>query len=96
MTADTEILGPAAIERYLVRILPSAPFGKDATLRHVLGGNLGGGFEWVSGPSSRELSGVTALELDGHGKITRLTIVYDGRQLTPETLQKFAALSIEH
>lgn len=95
-TLNTEILGPAAIERYLVRILPSAPFGKDATLRHVLGGNLGGGFEWVSGPSSRELSGVTALELDGDGKITRLTIVYDGRQLTPETLEKFAALSIEH
>jgi hypothetical protein len=94
-TLNTEILGPAAIERYLVRILPSAPFGKDATLRHVVGGNLGGGFEWVSGPSSRQLSGVTAIELDGAGKVTRLTTVYDGRQLTPETLEKFAALSLE-
>jgi hypothetical protein len=26
----------------------------------------------------------------------RLTLVYDGRQLTANTLTKFAALSIEH
>ncbi|WP_284311072.1 hypothetical protein [Labrys miyagiensis] len=41
------------------------------------------------------MSGVTALELDGDGKITRLTTVYDGRQLAPEALEKFAALSLQ-
>jgi hypothetical protein len=94
-TLKTEILGSAAIQRYLVRVLASAPFGQDATLRHVVGGNLGGGFEWVGGPSSGELSGVTALELNGDGKITRLTVVYDGRQLAADSLAKFAALSLE-
>jgi hypothetical protein len=90
-----EILGQAAIERYLGRVLPRVPFGTGAMLRHVVGGDRGGGFEWIAGPSSKQLPGVTALELDGDGKITRLTNVYDGRQQSREILDELAALSIE-
>jgi hypothetical protein len=94
-TLHAEILGEAAIERYLVRILPRAPFGTGSTLRHVVGGERGGGFEWIGGPSSKQLAGVTALELDDDGKITRLTTVYDGRQLSRATLEELASLSLE-
>jgi hypothetical protein len=90
-----EILGQAAIERYLVRVLPRAPFGIGATLRHVVGGDRGGGFEWIAAAASKQLPGVTALELDGQGKITRLTSVYDGRQLSRELLDELVTLSIE-
>jgi hypothetical protein len=91
----SEILGQLAIERYLDRILTRAPFGTGAKLRHVLGGDRGGGFEWTSGHSSNQQVGVTALELNSGGKITRLTTVYDGRQLSRGTLDELATLSIE-
>jgi hypothetical protein len=90
-----EVLGQAAIGRYLRRVLPRVPFGTGATLRHVVGGERGGGFEWIAPAASKQLPGVTALELDGEGKITRLTSVYDGRQLSPELLDELATLSIE-
>jgi hypothetical protein len=90
-----EVLGQAAIGRYLGRVLPRVPFGTGAMLRHVVGGDRGGGFEWIAAAASKQLPGVMALELDGEGKITRLTVVYDGRQLSPELLDELTTLSIE-
>jgi hypothetical protein len=43
-----------------------------------VGGSHGGGFEWTS---STGLVGNTALELGADGLITRITSVYDSRQL---------------
>jgi hypothetical protein len=42
------------------------------------GGASGGGFEWTSADG---LVGITALELDEAGLVTRATSVYDSRQL---------------
>jgi hypothetical protein len=90
-----QLLGRAAIERYLARVLPQAPFGRGAALRHVVGGDLGGGFEWVAPQSAGVDAGITALELDGEGRISRLTTVYDGRQLAPEARRALALLALE-
>ncbi len=77
----TQILGRAAIERYLKRILPAAPYGRGSRVRHVVGGASGGGFEWYASPESEVRAGITALELDADGRIQRLTTVYDSRPL---------------
>jgi hypothetical protein len=77
----TEITGRIESTAYLGRILDGVPYGRSSRLRHVVGGSHGGGFEWTAGPSSDSLAGVTALELDAEGLITRITSVYDSRQL---------------
>jgi ketosteroid isomerase-like protein len=94
MTLRTQLLGRAEIERYLSRILPKAPFGEGSKLRHVVGNDLGGGFEWIGSQKTAVKSGITALELDAQGNISRLTSVYDGRQLLDSDLQSLVLLSL--
>ena len=48
-----------------------------------VGGTAGGGFEWTAGPDHGGLVGITALELDADQLITKVTSVYDSRQLSP-------------
>jgi SnoaL-like domain len=91
MTLRTQIVGRAAIERYLTRVLAKAPFGANSKLRHVVGNDLGGGFEWIG---SKGLAGVTALSLDTEGKVINLTTVYDGRLLGDADLKSLAQLSL--
>ena len=91
----TQILGRAAIERYLQRALPKLPHGRGSKLRHVLGGDTGGGFEW-SASSSRDVKfGLIALELDAAVKIPQLTTVYDSRALGREDREVLLSLSSE-
>ena len=47
----------------------------------MVGGRRGGGFEWTANDG---LVGLTAIELDAEGLITRVTSVYDGRQVPVE------------
>ena len=93
MALRTQVLGRAAIGRYLKRILTEAPYGSGSGLRHVVGGDYGGGFEWAAAPHSALKFGVTALELDARGSITRLTVVYDGRALDRRRLDELTLLS---
>jgi len=93
MALRTQLLGRAEIEHYLSLVLSKAPFGKDSKLRHIVGNDLGGGFEWIGSPITGVKFGITALELDSNGKITRLTTVYDGRQLSEAEVQVLDYLS---
>jgi hypothetical protein len=81
MTLRIRLLGRIETSAYLARVLADVPYGQGSVLRHVVGGRHGGGFEWT-GPDG--LVGITAIELDGDGAITRITSVYDGRQLPVE------------
>ena len=93
-TLRTREEGQLAIGRYLQRALPYLPYGPGATLRHVLGNVQGGGYEWqTDGQPVR--NGITALELDGSGSITRLTTVWDGSLMSDSAMQALAVLSIE-
>jgi hypothetical protein len=40
------VLGRLAIERYLRRALSKLPAGAGSSLLHVVGGDMGGGYEW--------------------------------------------------
>lgn len=95
MTLRAQVLGRAQIEQYLARILPKAPFGEGARLRHVVGNELGGGFEWIGSSMTAVKSGITVLELDANGKISRLTSVYDGRELLDIELEELVLLSVD-
>jgi hypothetical protein len=95
MAMHSQILGRLAIQRYLTRFLPKAPFGPGASLAHVVGSDLGGGYEWKAGPSFPMKRGNTAIALDEQGRITRLTVVYDSSLLSDADYHAMVALSAE-
>jgi hypothetical protein len=96
MAMHAQILGRAAIERYFKRALVALPYGKDATLAHVVGSDLGGGYEWRPDESFSLRRGNTALELDRDGKIARLTTVYDSSLLPDPQYRALVLLSAEN
>ena len=83
MALRTQVIGRTETTRYLERVLGRVPYGHASTLRHIVGGREGGGFEWTAGPDTDGLVGITALELDADGLITKITSVYDSRQIDP-------------
>ena len=84
MALRAHVLGRLEAVAYLGRVLAAVPYGRGSTLRHVGGGEHGGGFEWTAGGDHDGLKGITAIELDGDGLVTTMTSVYDSRQLAPE------------
>ncbi len=83
MALRTQVTGRIEVTRYLERVLGQVPYGHASTLRHVVGGRSGGGFEWTTGPDAEHLTGITALELDADGLITAITSVYDSARISP-------------
>lgn len=83
MALRTQVIGRIEVTRYLDRVLGQVPYGHASTLRHVVGGRAGGGFEWTAGSGAGHLAGITALELDADGLITAVTSVYDSAQIDP-------------
>ncbi|SDD10140.1 nuclear transport factor 2 family protein [Streptomyces prasinopilosus] len=72
----TTVEGRHSIESFLNSALRSLPYGPGARVRHVSGTGQGGGYEWVN-PSALAPRGITALELDDTGLVTRMTSVWD-------------------
>jgi ketosteroid isomerase-like protein len=93
MAMRTQVIGRIETTRYLERVLWQVPYGHASTLRHVVGGQGGGGFEWTASPDAGGLAGITALELDADGLITTITSVYDSRQIDPEVKRVLLAAS---
>jgi hypothetical protein len=81
MSLRAQLIGRIETSRYLDRVLAGVPYGRSSQLRHVVGGSHGGGFEWTAAAHAASLVGITALELDADGLITKVTSVYDSRQL---------------
>ena len=94
MSLRTQVLGRIEAARYLSRVLADVPYGRSSTLRHVVGGSRVGGFEWTAGPGAGGLVGITAIELDADGLVTRITSVYDSRQLDADNKAALVAASV--
>jgi ketosteroid isomerase-like protein len=94
MALRTQVLGRVDVGRYLERVLATVPYGRGSTLRRVVGGPRGGGFEWTAGAEAGRLAGISALELDPTGHVTRLTSVYDSRQIAPLTRSALVEASL--
>jgi hypothetical protein len=95
MALHGQILGRLAIQRYLARALPKVPYGAGAAVAHVVGADMGGGYEWRAGPGFPLRRGNTALALDSQGRITRLTVVYDSSLFADADYKSLVALSGE-
>ena len=94
--AHIQITSQSSIQAYLTKAAAILPYvGHVTGVRHVLGSDSGGGYEWTaaSGPVPR---GITALELDPWGKIERFTAVWDGAYASDSLLTEFAAKAIEY
>jgi hypothetical protein len=81
MALRTQVVGRTEAVAYLGRVLDQVPYGRSSALRHVVGGERGGGFEWTAGDG---LVGITEVERDADGLITGVTSVYDSRQVRPD------------
>jgi hypothetical protein len=96
MALHTQILGRLAIERYLSRALGKVPYsGATASVAHVVGGDLGGGYEWHAAQNFPQRRGNTAIELDKQGRISRLTVVYDSGLFTDAAYRQLVGLAAE-
>jgi hypothetical protein len=61
---------------------------------HVLGDDMGGGYEWKSA-SKTVRSGLIALELDARGQISRLSAIWDGARVDDATYLSLIAQAAE-
>ncbi|MEO8526259.1 MAG: nuclear transport factor 2 family protein [Caldimonas sp.] len=96
MALHSRVEGKIQIERYLTRGLSLLPYGTGASLAHVSGSDQGGGYEWHASSSAAPLlRGITALELDPAGKITRFTTIYDSYQFTDAKYDSLVSLASE-
>lgn len=94
--AHIQITSQSSIQAYLTKAAAVVPYiGPGTGVRHVLGTDSGGGYEWTaaSGPVPR---GITALELDPWGKIKRFTAAWNGAYASDDLLTSFAARAIEY
>ena len=96
MALHSQVLGRLAIERYLGRALGKVPYSSGAGVAHVVGADMGGGYEWRAGPGFPQRRGNTAVELDKQGQISRLTVVYDSGLFTDDAYKALVALSGEN
>jgi hypothetical protein len=95
LTLRTRVEGDLAIGRYLQRAIDSVPYGFGSTLRHVLGTDVGGGYEWQTDGRIAVRNGITALELDDCGLVTQFTVVWDSSNLSATAVEALASLAVE-
>lgn len=96
MALHSRLEGKIQIQRYLARGLSLLPYGTGASLAHVSGSDQGGGYEWHASSSAAPLlRGISALELDSAGKITRFTTIYDSYQFTDAKYDSLVSLASE-
>jgi hypothetical protein len=94
LTAHLRITGPRHITSFLTAAQGTLPYmGPGVVVRHVVGSDLGGGYEWrANGVVPR---GVNVLELDGQGLITSFESIWDGSRLDDDELLRLARAAIE-
>jgi ketosteroid isomerase-like protein len=85
LTSRTTIRGKAAVEQYLARTIENLPYGRGSAVRHIVGSDMGGGYEWTNTAHS-VTRGIAALEIDG-GLISGFTAVWDGTMLDDDRLR---------
>ncbi|UPK97116.1 hypothetical protein LCI18_008051 [Fusarium solani-melongenae] len=94
-TTRTLLDGRLAIERYLARAFASLPYGIGATVRHVVGSEQGGGYEWIGAPGAAAHHGMTALKLNKAGLITWISPVWDASYASDVAIATLLRFSIE-
>ncbi|KAH7329613.1 hypothetical protein B0I35DRAFT_507857 [Stachybotrys elegans] len=94
-TTRTLIEGRPAIERYLARACSNLPYGIGSTIRHMVGGVQGGGYEWVGGPDAPARHGMTAFKLNESQQVIFINSVWDASYASDKAMMELALLAIE-
>ena len=94
LALHAQFIGSKAINGFLGRALPLLPYGSGTVVRHVVGGVLGGGYEWRS-VTHRTRVGVIALELSRQALITRLTTTWDAGALNDAAMTALLTKTLE-
>jgi ketosteroid isomerase-like protein len=94
LTLQTAVVGQQAITGFLARARDLLPYGLGTSIRHVVGGERGGGYEWKK-PGATVDHGVIALELDAQARISGLTTVWDGSLIDNAALTALLIATIE-
>jgi hypothetical protein len=93
--AHLRIVGQRSVSTFFIEAAGVLPYAGPGTgVRHVVGSAIGGGYEWTS-TASPVPRGVSAVELDDAGRVTRLTAMWDGSLADATPLTKLAQLAIE-
>ncbi|KAL7904490.1 hypothetical protein GGI35DRAFT_472424 [Trichoderma velutinum] len=95
VAARTKIEGKESIQRYLSRAISTLPYGQNTTIRHVVGNEKGGGYEWMGGPGAIAHHGLLVIELDNDQLITRVTAVWDASRASDTTMTTLTSFAIE-
>lgn len=90
----TRIVGRQAIDAYVRRASTALPYGQGATIRHTLGGHLGGGYEWINERMGVS-RGIIAVELDRKQRISRFTTTWDGSVVDDAAMTALLAATLE-
>jgi hypothetical protein len=93
LTLHTEVVGPQSIAQFLDST-PGLPYGRRARVRHIVGGDFGGGYEWTN-DSGLVPRGMSAIELNNQAKIIRLSSIWDGSLVSREWLTRRMTKTIE-
>lgn len=94
LPSHVRVTGPRHILSFFTAAQGTLPYlGHGVQVRHVLGGDLGGGYEWTANGTVKR--GITAIKLDGNAKITSLEAMWDGSLLDDEALLSLAKAAIE-
>jgi len=94
LVSHVQVVGPRHISTFLAGSRGLLPYtGEGAEVRHVVGSDLGGGYEWTAAGAVPR--GVNTLELDKHGLITSFASMWDGSRVTDDHLLRLAAAAIE-
>jgi 3-(3-hydroxy-phenyl)propionate hydroxylase len=88
-----KIRGRAAIGRYLKRASGRLPY-QGAAVRHIVGNDQGGGFEWATDGGAVP-RGAAALTLDGDGRVSSVTLAWDGSLLEDDIIAALCGLAVE-
>ncbi|WP_051791512.1 hypothetical protein [Amycolatopsis jejuensis] len=89
LPSHLQVIGHQSIGSFLAKAAKLLPYaGPHVEVRHV----LSGGYEWT-GPDG---FGITGLELDDEGRISRLTAMWNGAHASPETLVELASAAVEY
>ncbi len=94
LTLRSTVVGASAIGVYLKRAVTPLPYGPGTRVRHMVGSEQGGGYEWTGDGPIR--NGVIALELDDDAHITRFTAMWDASKLTAAAVSGLVGLAVEN
>jgi limonene-1,2-epoxide hydrolase len=94
LPGHVQVTGPRHIQSFLTRAQGALPYlGHTVEVRHVLGADTGGGYEWTAAGTVKR--GINALKLDEYGLITSFESMWDGSQVDDDALLAFAKAAIE-